>query len=566
MKINNLLYFLIFNLLLTASTYATNDSYLFELSKIPRKDFIKVHKQYINFVIQEGRNTKYPSFIESKYSWWPNLFEAFPGLISSCYASTPKLCLFGGWVSKRRFNGSCITPWKAKRFAKSQKVDSYGPKCGSSNLFRCNSTLFGPGPSKQQMKSLNLRHASGVGQNHNEKGGICVDTGGSYNEVTKKCVELSEKLDKHRGKSWLEEMNDKDFKKYYKSKFEPLKNTIDKFCNTTKSSESNKTCKGLKTKVKTILEKHKLRSIAKTASKLPTITSIKVKRRKCSRDLSSTSGQLQTLKPQKRRIKHTATSHSARSKEIRDPRKERSALSNCKVLNKNSCLYLDNNITYKDDTIVIYHRGFWGKYKGKVPTKLRKRSIKQALSKYDLNRSSDKLKIPFLVSTSSNVGFSIKEIESSIKKAKLKENAKVILASHSGGYLGLIKTLKNLKKGSYTFKIENIVMLDNFYFSSRSAGLLKEFFDKGVKCTGFYTEHNSKRLKSVLLKKVDSEVCSIEKRRGHNKSVNDCLVSYVNGEKCVDGYVMKNHYIDWSTINLYEAFKREKLHLSINGL
>jgi hypothetical protein len=224
--------------------------------------------------------------------------------------------------------------------------------------------------------------------------------------------------------------------------------------------------------------------------------------------------------------------HTPNLSETSSKLKTRLELSDCKSLDKYSCLYQKSDVAYQNDAIVIYHRGFWGKHQGNVPIDLRQKSVEQALSFYDLGKSSEKLQKTMLISTSSNVGFTVKEIESAIRGVRLKENAKVILVSHSGGYLGLLKTLKYLKKDSYKFKIEKIVMLDNFYFNSSSSSIFKEYFDKGVKCTGFFTEHNSKRLKSRLLKSVGPGVCSIEKRRGHNKSVNQCLVGYVNGTKC----------------------------------
>lgn len=208
------------------------------------------------------------------------------------------------------------------------------------------------------------------------------------------------------------------------------------------------------------------------------------------------------------------------------------ALANCKSLDKFSCLYMNSQIKTDDNVLVIYHRGYWGKHKGNVPNNLRQKSIEQALSFYELDNASDKLKSPMLISTSSNVGFTVKEIESAIKKVRFEDNTKIILVAHSGGFEGLLKTLKYLKNEKYKFEIEKIVMLDNFYFNKGAASIFKEFMDKGVKCSGFLTKHNRERYKLRFKDVIAPNNCSVELRHGHNKSVNDCLAAYVKGDKC----------------------------------
>jgi hypothetical protein len=210
---------------------------------------------------------------------------------------------------------------------------------------------------------------------------------------------------------------------------------------------------------------------------------------------------------------------------------DNSSIINCLDLNRYSCLYKKGETS--NNKLIIYHRGHWGDLGGNVPLDLRTRSLNQAINFYELGKSSQELEQTMLISSASIVGFTIKEIESALKKANLKKDSEVILVAHSGGYHGLLKTLNYLKKGFYNFKIKKIVMLDNFYFSKKSTEVIKEYFDQGVACSGFYTQHNEARLESRFLSSIDAETCKIEKRHAHNQSVNQCLVSYVLDKKCL---------------------------------
>ena len=128
-----------------------------------------------------------------------------------------------------------------------------------------------------------------------------------------------------------------------------------------------------------------------------------------------------------------------------------------------------------------------------------------------------------LISSSSNVGFTIKEIENTIEAAGLPRDSKVILASHSGAYHGLDKTLKYLKRDSYDFRLVKIIMLDNFYFESSTTDLVKEYIDEGVECTGFLTAHNLERYKARFKTKISENVCPIQTKSNHFTAVNKCL-------------------------------------------
>ena len=206
-------------------------------------------------------------------------------------------------------------------------------------------------------------------------------------------------------------------------------------------------------------------------------------------------------------------------------------LKNCLDLNKYSCLYQKEKST--NSTLVIYHRGHWASFKGDVPLDQRNNSLKQAIDFYELNKSHEQVESPFLISASSNIGFTIKEIESALLSANLAADSKVILASHSGGYVGLLKTLNYLKKSVYTFDISQIIMLDNFYFIKESTSLIKSFLDKGTKCSGYLTAHNSTRFKERFSSTVNSNQCSMKLKVNHNKGVNACLSDYIQTNDCL---------------------------------
>jgi hypothetical protein len=207
-----------------------------------------------------------------------------------------------------------------------------------------------------------------------------------------------------------------------------------------------------------------------------------------------------------------------------------SKILNCLALDKYGCLYKKGEV--KNDRLVIYHRGHWGEFGGNVPLSLRTTSINQAINFYELGKSADELDSVMLISSSSIVGYTIQEIESAISNAGLDKNSKVTLVAHSGGYFGLIKTLNYLKQAPYEFEIEKIVMLDNFYFEAAKTELFKEYLDQGIKCSGFYTQHNQARYIERFRSEITPETCPIEQRTGHNTSVNSCLVNYVLASSC----------------------------------
>lgn len=191
--------------------------------------------------------------------------------------------------------------------------------------------------------------------------------------------------------------------------------------------------------------------------------------------------------------------------------------------------YLTNNFS---DTLVIYFQGHWGGYRGVVPLNMRDKSIKHTINYYEIDKTYEKQLDPILISASSDAGFTVDEINAALKAASLPKNANIVLSSHSGGYVGLIKTLKYLDKKPYEFKIKKIIMLDNFYFSSYDSTLIKSFTDKGVECNGFLTEHNLSRYNQRFANQISNQDCLIDVKEDHFSTVNKCLFQYINNDHC----------------------------------
>lgn len=87
-------------------------------------------------------------------------------LLNNAYASGGNICLFGGWPSQI-LDGKCKAPWIYGQSSRYKGVDSSYKSCGGDNLFRCNPLLFGGA----------------------SEGGKCINTGGTFTGLTRKCLE-----------------------------------------------------------------------------------------------------------------------------------------------------------------------------------------------------------------------------------------------------------------------------------------------------------------------------------------------------------------------------------------
>lgn len=231
-----------------------------KLHQLDKKNFKKVHSLYVDLFMKLEKKTIYPNFIKSEYSWSiENLLKYVPDLVENCYADSSGAkdsCLFGGWVSKKLSKGGvCTSPWMARDHATSLSVPSYGPKCGSPNLFRCNPALFGPGPTDEQITKLKLPNGSGAPGNVSVKGGICVEITKKYVGLTQSCSDISKKLEEDNGHSWLEDLSAEDFEKFKKDQFLPIQSYVEEFCQAKASPYNDSTCEELNKKLTEILGK-----------------------------------------------------------------------------------------------------------------------------------------------------------------------------------------------------------------------------------------------------------------------------------------------------------------------
>ncbi len=235
-----------------------NNIFLEDFSNMPREEFFEVHKSYFEFFTQQEKDTVYQEFIKSDYSnLLQELMQIFSNVIlANSYAANSRSCLFGGWISFRR-NGRCKTPWnKSVRDDVSRSNTNSYTACGASHLFRCNPVIFGPGPDEAQMRTLDLDGGnSGVEWRHNPAGGICVNTGGTYRDLSKRCAEMSKKLDEARGKPWIKDLSDEDFKTFY-DHFTDYQNYVNDICKRKKTD----TCLALENNLRNIKNRYERQS------------------------------------------------------------------------------------------------------------------------------------------------------------------------------------------------------------------------------------------------------------------------------------------------------------------
>lgn len=196
----------------------------------------------------------------------------------------------------------------------------------------------------------------------------------------------------------------------------------------------------------------------------------------------------------------------------------------CRPLSTAGCYFAPKGPPSEDAELLVYFRGFWrGHGDGRVPEGERQASSRQALEFYGLEAAAPRAVI--LVTGSSDSGVSENEV-TAIERELGVSFKRIHLAAHSGGYVGLFKSLPRLRQP------RRILMLDNFYFTdAASAKLVQDKVDAGAACSGFYTDHNEDRWRRGFRDRV---VCAVEKRDdlGHEGGVNACLGPLLRGGSC----------------------------------
>lgn len=117
------------------------------------------------------------------------------------------------------------------------------------------------------------------------------------------------------------------------------------------------------------------------------------------------------------------------------------------------------------------------------------RSSRAALSFYKLRQLADDRRLAVLVTGSSDVAVTRADVDRLEAQLGARFGA-VSVAAHSGGYVGLGKSLDSFGR------LERIVLLDPFYadFSAQVAAQVR----RGAACGGFYTPHNAARFKQFF--------------------------------------------------------------------
>jgi hypothetical protein len=170
-----------------------------ELSGMSYTRLQKIHIAYSEFFmryehdLEQGKNPE-----PKKTTYFKNFWNDL--LIANAYGLAPDgtLCFFGGWPSTVK-SSFCRKPWTTTSDTRVQNLGAYSNFCGDNNLFRCNPTLFGKGQ---------------------DGNGICINTGGSYSNLTERCERETRALRPQVIEEWQKDP----------SKISQLSSEIKKFC------------------------------------------------------------------------------------------------------------------------------------------------------------------------------------------------------------------------------------------------------------------------------------------------------------------------------------------------
>ena len=176
-----------------------------------------------------------------------------------------------------------------------------------------------------------------------------------------------------------------------------------------------------------------------------------------------------------------------------------------------------------DAPLLVYLRGPHPEHLANVPAGLWLESARQAFTAYKLGETAIENQVVVLVSYRSGLGLTNADL-AALGRESTRTFSKTILASHSGGYVGLGRTLDSGVTAA------RIVMLDNFFSAGRD-GLpqkLQRLISAGTGCVGFYTPRNKKNYEAGFKNAIQ---CSIDARaaRRHNVTVGACLGGYLDG-------------------------------------
>ncbi len=226
---------LTFSLLLTSPSLFAQTHYKFikntNFEKLPFGERVKYHELFTKTISSLSKSEKYPNYVlENKvssiqiYNYLSDIF-----INDSFAAGSASVCLFGGWPSNK--SGTCQVPFQSSGLAVANQIgiEPYDSNdyCGSSNLFRCNPDIFGPGIATTPEITQKYGNINGNKNNSSPfSAGICVDVSKGYNNLTSDCAKISNELDQLRPKPWREDY----FASSKHENFQKMQNTIANIC------------------------------------------------------------------------------------------------------------------------------------------------------------------------------------------------------------------------------------------------------------------------------------------------------------------------------------------------
>lgn len=202
------------------------------------------------------------------------------------------------------------------------------------------------------------------------------------------------------------------------------------------------------------------------------------------------------------------------------------AAEDCRPLPGVGCVYAPEGLP-EDAPLLVYLRGHHGSLGADVPAAQCLSSSRQAFKAFRLGALADEKGLAVLVTYRSGLPVTPADVAAA-GKALQRSFSKVILAAHSGGYVGLGRTLDAGTPAA------RVVMLDDFY-GAGADGLprkLQKAIALGASCSGFYTPHNAKNFAAGYQRAVACDVDAFGSDDQHNAAVVRCLGGYVEGRPC----------------------------------
>jgi hypothetical protein len=191
------------------------------------------------------------------------------------------------------------------------------------------------------------------------------------------------------------------------------------------------------------------------------------------------------------------------------------------------CYFIPDDMP-EDATLLIYLRGHHPAYGPNVPAGECMASAQQAFAAYELGKTAREKRVAVLVTYRSGLGVKAADLAALAEQSR-RTFSKTVLASHSGGYVGLGRTLDSGLTAS------RVIMLDNFY-GAGSDGLaqkLQRLISTGAGCAGFYTPHNKKNYDAGYKNTIQCSIDALGSNDQHNPAVGRCLGGYLDGRSCL---------------------------------